>query len=387
MRNRLITITLFASLLHACGGGKTAGEAESIEAPAISGSGFSGLAFGAVNRDRNIRTSRVYFYDFAAGIIKETLSGESGSPALFFKDSKLFVLNRDSGLQNLKIVDNVKSGEAAPSTFDLSQMSPGDPWSLETVVSGKSVLLGAPEAGKLFTFDYTTSDLSEVDTAKLKNKPLRPVGLYRSGSIISLVHSGVKKLAADSYTSDGTQAMFRLQIDTEGGLKFIDEDTTTTEVDGTALKGTNPVLAGADAASQRIVGLCNSIISGCNRAIETFASGKLTSVNDFANGSKFTYQLLNQIAEGPSDQEVYAHVVTDAGEYKLILFNALTLDAVDVHTFSDYNLYGFAYDKGSKTLFVGEAGTLSGTLHIYKSNVLTDTIEIGGVLLSSALVQ
>lgn len=386
MRNQLKIIVLLASALQACGGGTTDGKGETVSAPIISGSNASGLAFSAVNRDRNIRTSRIYYYDFNAGTIKQSLSGESGSPALFYKDNRLFVLNRDSSQQNLRIIEDVKFSGSAAISHDLSSLAPGDPWSLETVTSGKSVVLGAPESGKIHLLDYLTGDLTDIDTSALTHQPLRATGMYRSGSVINVVHSGVKKLAADSYMNDGSQAVYRMQVDANGGISLRNENTATSSIDGTALKATNPVIAGADSSSIRIVGLCNNVISGCHAAIQTFSNGVLSTENDFTNASSFKYQIVNQIVEGQTPQEFYAHVQTPDGQYKLIQFNAATLAAKEVHTFSDYNLYGFAYDKGSDSLFVGEAGSISGSMYIYRNNYLQDEIELGGVLFSSALI-
>lgn len=371
-------------IVSGCGGGTSTDEAEIINGPVISGSLFSGLAFGAINRDRNIRTSRIYYYDFATGRINQTLSGESGSPGVFFKDERLFILNRDSGNQNLKIVDDVKTTPVVPTAIELEGLTAGDPWSLESVTAGKTVLISAPESSKIMLVDYQSGDVSEVDTSIIKNQPVRIVALHRSGAVINAIHSGVKRIAADSYTADNTQAVYRIKIDTAGTPSFTDENTGTTEIDGKALTATNPVFAGANGGALNLVGLCNNVISGCKQSIETYNNGTVTTVNSFA--AAFNYQLVNQVIQGPSSSEVFAHVQTAASEYKIILINTQSLAVKDIHTFSDYNLYGFNYDQGSKTLFIGESGDLSGTLFVYKDQVLTEKVEINGVLSSSSFV-
>ncbi len=384
MHKSLKILVLISLILSGCGGGASTDEAEVINAPVVSGSLFSGLAFGAINRDRNIRTSRIYYYDFATGRINQTLSGESGSPGVFFKDERLFVLNRDSGNQNLKIVDDVKTTPVVPTAIDLDGLTAGDPWSLESVTAGKTVLISAPESSKLMLVDYQSGDVSEVDTSDIKNQPVRVVALHRTGAVINAVHSGVKRIAADSYSADNTQAVFRIKIDTAGIPSFTDENTTTTEIDGKALTATNPVFAGANSGALNLVGLCNNVISGCKPAIETYNNGTVTTVNSFT--SAFNYQLVNQVIQGPSSNEVFAHVQTAASEYKIILINTQSLAVKDIHTFSDYNLYGFNYDQGSKTLFIGESGDLSGTLFVYKDQILAEKVEISGVLSSSSFV-
>ncbi len=384
MHKSLKILVLMSLIMSGCGGGTSTDEAEIINGPVISGSLFSGLAFGAINRDRNIRTSRIYYYDFATGRINQTLSGESGSPGVFFKDERLFILNRDTGNQNLKIVDDVKTTPVVPTAIDLEGLTAGDPWSLESVTAGKTVLISAPESSKIMLVDYQSGDVSEVDTSIIKNQPVRIVALHRSGAVINAVHSGVKRIAADSYTADNTQAVYRIKIDTAGTPSFTDENTGTTEIDGKALTATNPVFAGANGEALNLVGLCNNVISGCKQSIETYNNGTVTTVNSFA--AAFNYQLVNQVIQGPSSSEVFAHVQTAASEYKIILINTQSLAVKDIHTFSDYNLYGFNYDQGSKTLFIGESGDLSGTLFVYKDQVLTEKIEISGVLSSSSFV-
>ncbi len=384
MHKSLKILVLMSLIVSGCGGGTSTDEAEIINGPVISGSLFSGLAFGAINRDRNIRTSRIYYYDFATGRINQTLSGESGSPGVFFKDERLFILNRDSGNQNLKIVDDVKTTPVVPTAIELEGLTAGDPWSLESVTAGKTVLISAPESSKIMLVDYQSGDVSEVDTSIIKNQPVRIVALHRSGAVINAIHSGVKRIAADSYTADNTQAVYRIKIDTAGTPSFTDENTGTTEIDGKALTATNPVFAGANGGALNLVGLCNNVISGCKQSIETYNNGTVTTVNSFA--AAFNYQLVNQVIQGPSSSEVFAHVQTAASEYKIILINTQSLAVKDIHTFSDYNLYGFNYDQGSKTLFIGESGDLSGTLFVYKDQVLTEKVEINGVLSSSSFV-
>ena len=385
MRKILKTLVLMSLIISGCGGGTSTDEAEIITAPTVIGSTFSGLAFGAINRDRNIRTSRIYYYDFSTGRINQTLSGESGSPGVFFKDNRLFVLNRDTGNQNLKVIDDVKTTPVVPTAIDLEGLSAGDPWSLESVTSGKTVLISSPETGKLALVDYVSGEITDVDTSSLKAQPVRVTALQRSGAVINAVHSGVKRLAADSYTADNTQAVYRIKIDANGAPSFTDENTSSVEVDGKALTATNPVLAGVSGSAMTLAGLCNNVISGCKPAIETYNNGAVTTVNSFSSGS-FNYQLVNQIIQGPSASEVFAHVQTASSEYKIILINTANLAVKDIHTFSDYNLYGFNYDQGSKTLFVGESGDQSGTIFIYKDQVLAEQVEISGVLSSSTFV-
>jgi hypothetical protein len=385
MPKSLKILVLMSLIISGCGGGTSTDEAEIVNAPAVIGSTFSGLAFGAINRDRNIRTSRIYYYDFSTGRISQTLSGESGSPGVFFKDNRLFVLNRDNGNQNLKVIDDVKSTPVVPTAIDFQGLTAGDPWSLESVTSGKTILISSPETGKLSLVDYVSGEVTDVDTASLNNQPLRVTALQRSGAVINAVHSGVKRLAADSYTADNTQAVYRIKIDASGALSFTDENTGDVEIDGKALTATNPVLAGINGSAMTLIGLCNNVISGCKSAIETYNNGAVTTVNTFTSNT-FKYQLVNQIIQGPSASEVFAHVQTAANDYKIILINTVNLQVKDIHTFSDYNLYGFNYDQGSKTLFVGESGDQSGTLFIYKDQVLTGEVEISGVLSSSTFV-
>lgn len=386
MYKSLKILPIIVTLIQACGGGKSPEESETIPAPVISSSAYSGFAFSAVNKDRNIRTSRLYFYDFKAGVITEKLAGESGSPGLFFKDSKLFVVNRDSGNQNLKIIDNIKAETIVPASVELEGLLPGEPSSIETVFPGKILMIGAQESEKIFKLDYQSGELVEVDTSNLEIGKIRATGLQRTGSVINVIHSGVKKLAADSYLAEGNQAVFRVKVESEGSTSFIDEDATTSEIDGKPLKATNPVLAGTDGTTLSLIGLCSNIISGCIPAIENYSSGSVTLINDFASTQTFEYQLVNQIIAGPFPDQVYAHVSTPAGEYKIILLNTSTLAVTEVHTFSDYYLYGFNFDKSSNTLLVGEAGDLSGTLFVYQNQVLKEKVELSGVLSSSVFI-
>lgn len=377
----LILLAPLLSILAACGSDSD-GAGTAVEAPVIDNAGIAGMVFAAVNVDPSVRTSRVYYYEFGAGKITEILPSESGNPALFYADGKVFLFNRQADLQNVRVFDPKDTATPLPAATALPSLTAGDPWDIAVVEAGKSVALASALGYSLDILNYQTGALSEVTLPKLSSKVLRAHGLQRSGSHIAVLHSGTDA----SGIADGSQAVFDTQV-TAGTLTFVDGDQNTAEIDGQGLTGTNPTgfLNRDGTGGARIVGLCEKEWSDCVAGTDRMSDIRIDQQTTFAPAD-FPYYYKNQVVDGPASNYVFAHVRNNDNQYQVAKIDLNTKAVSAVHTFPDERLYGIAFDQGSRTLFVGGSSGLKGTLSLYRDDKAVGSLEIDGVLYASAFV-
>ncbi len=376
----LILLVPLLMFLAGCGGGDDAGS-DAIDAPVIDNAGMAGMVFAAVNVDASVRSSRIYYYEFAAGSIKELLPSESGNPALFFTDGKVFLFNRQTDLQNVRVFDPRQTAEI-PNAIQLPDLTAGDPWDVTVVDSGKTVVLASALGESLDILNYQTGQVSEVVLPTLGSKVLRPHALLRSGAHIAVLHSGTDAAG----NSDDTQTVYDTQI-TGGTLAFVDADQTTTVIDGQAVTGSNPVgfVDRDDAGGATIVGLCEKEWSDCTAGSNRMSELRVES-SDLLPAADFPYYYKNQVVDGPASNYVFAHVKDADGKFQVVKIDVQTKAVSTIHTFPDERLYGIAFDQGSRTLFVGGSKGIKGNLALYRDDKSVAALEIDGVLYAAAFV-
>jgi hypothetical protein len=383
---RVLAVAALALLpaLSACGGGGNDGEGAVIDGIAVQGSTRSGLFLAATNPDPSIKTSRLYHYDFASGQLTEVLGAESGNPALFAADGHVFLFNRQPGTIDVRVLDPAAPKATPAAAMALSGVEAGDPWDVATLVSGRALLLASPLGGKLQTLDYTSGAVETVDDAGIASDALRPIGLLRNASKIYALHSAVS--ASDQ--ADGSQQMYVLSPKDDGTAAFVDVTAATAAIDGYPVTASNPSsFVNRSGGNAVVVGLCSESMSDCTAGSDRLADGKLTKARTFESGA-FPYAFVNQIVDGPSDTAVYAHVRSTSDDgYRVIKLDAESGSVQQIHTFADERLYGIAYDKSSKTLFVGGRNGLKGTMTLYRDRDVIGTFELDGVPYSSAFID
>ena len=99
------------------------------------------MLIAATNVDASVKSSFVYYYDFAQGSIRTLLSSATGNPAVFYADGKAFLFDRDAGQNDLRIFDPRSSSVVSPEAVTLPEISSGDPWDVTSLVPGESLLL------------------------------------------------------------------------------------------------------------------------------------------------------------------------------------------------------------------------------------------------------
>lgn len=376
----LILLAPFLGFLTACGSGDGTAASE-VQAPVIDNAGIAGMVFAAVSVDPSVRSSRIYYYEFAAGKITEILANESGNPALFYADNRVFLFNRQSDLQNFRIFDPRQATPIADATA-LPTLTAGDPWDVAVLESGKTVALASALGESLDVLDYTTGTVSEISLPNLKSKTLRPHALLRSGSHIAVLHSGTDA----SGNGDDTQAVYDTQI-TAGALAFVDADQATPVIDGQDLTGTNPTgfVDRDGAGGATIVGLCEKEWSGCKAGANRLNDLRVETTTPFLE-KDFPFYYKNQVVDGPAPSLVYAHVQNVDKQFQVVKIDTQTKAVTTVHTFPDERLYGIAFDQGSRTLFVGGTEGIKGKLALYRDDQTLGSLEIDGVLYAAVFV-
>lgn len=114
--NHPFSLGLFATILSlaaACGN-SGGGESVRIQGPRIEGSTHVGMVFAAVSVDQSLKSSRVYRYEFATGLVVELLPGESGNPGVFAFGDKVLLFNRQAGSDKTVRLVDPKGDDSAP---------------------------------------------------------------------------------------------------------------------------------------------------------------------------------------------------------------------------------------------------------------------------------
>ncbi len=370
MRNQLLLLVFFAIISAACGS-KSGDSGGTVKAPVISGSANHGVLITAVALDQSIKTSRVYYYEFAAGIVREILAAESGDPAVFWADDRAFLFNRQADLLSVRTFNpKTNTGKITEPSRNVDGLTPGDPWDVTTLVAGKSVLLASPHGSKLQSYDYAANTLTD------ESEPvIRPVALLSSGGKIHALSSGVK----DGETADGTQQIIPATVAADGSLTF---------EKAKPIHPSNPSgFLNNSGTTTAVVGLCAAAQSGCVAGADLYApaTGALSTLATF-DAASVPFKYKNKVVNGPSPTSVYAHVETAAQEFEVVRLDLATKAASVVHKFPDYRLFGLAFDDGSKTLFVGGQQDLDGQLVLYRNDQPVGSIALDGVPYNFAFV-
>jgi hypothetical protein len=370
----LFLLPLALPLTTACGK-SNGGASADIEGIAVRGSAYQGMTFAAVNVDQTVGTSRVYHYSFADGAVHEVLPGESGNPAVFYADGRVFLFNRTEGQENFRSFDPRQSAKPPTDATALTGVALGDPWDVAALAPGKTLLLASPLGGELQTLDYTTGTVGSVAADGLATSALRPHALMRVGEKIYVLHDGV----ATSGATDGSQRIYTLTVAADGTPAFQDKD-------GLKLSGSNPT-AFLDQDGQggaTIVGLCGEDWTGCVAGADRLQAGTAVTAYGASGLAGVTY--VNQVVDGPADAVAYAHVKAADGTYQVARLDLDAQTVTKVHAFDGPRLYGIAYDKTSRVLFVAGVDGLRGTLTLYQDDKPLGSFALDGVMYSSTFV-
>ena len=376
-------LILFAALaLAGCGKSDDPAQGD-VTGPVIAGSGVNGMVFAAVNTDPSLQSSKIFYYEFSSGKIHELLGAESGNPALFFTDGRVFLFNRQPGAENFRTFNPITTDPNLAPATNLPDLTVGDPWDVAPANAGKSILVASTLGESLQVLDYVSGIVTTVPTGNLASGQFRPHALYRNGTHIYALHSGVNA----SGDSDDSQQVYTLDVATDGTVTFADQNPTTGVIDGQKLTSSNPTgFVNRDGAGgATIVGLCARDWGDCTAGADTLAGDKVAKGAKFASAD-VPYFYKNQVIDGPAANFVYAHVQTAQGQNKIVKIDVQTKAVTDIHTFADDRLYGMAYDKGSRTLFVGGATGIKGSVTLYRDDKLAGSFDVNGVLYSAAFV-
>lgn len=369
MRNKLIVLAIFTVTNAACGS-KSSDSTAPIKAPIVNSSTNDGVLITAVALDQTIKTSRVYYYEFSTGTVREILSAESGDPAVFWADGRAFLFNRQADLMSVRTFNpKTNRGKITDAAQTLSGVEPGDPWDVTTLVAGKSVLLASPLAGKLQSYDYTADALNDESEAVI-----RPVAFLNTGGKIHTLSSGIK----DGETVDGAQQIIPATVKADGSLAY---------EQGKSIHPSNPSgFANYDGTTAAIVGLC-AAQSGCVAGADQYtpASKSVSALSTFdATSVPFKYK--NKIVNGPTSNTVFAHVEAASSIYEVVKLDLSSQSATVIHRFPDARLFGISFEDSSKTLFVGGLQDLDGQLTLYRNDKAVGSIDLDGVPYNFAFV-
>jgi hypothetical protein len=366
------------SLVAACGKSDDSRDSgDRFAAPVISSSSYRSLFFVGQATDPSIPTSRLYRYDLREGFIQGLSSSESANAALFSDSNKVLLFNRQEGQMGFRVIE--PGPEITVGPVKTLALKPGDPFDIAPLVQGKSVLLGEPLGGNLRILNYQTGEVSSLNLSpELNIDTLRPIGLWREGELISIIHTGLEIQGNGSAASNGSQQIFRLRVSPDGTLTYIDANPTTSVIDGIPLAGSNPSgFLNRNNGRAAVLSLCNARISPCVSGIDLYSKDRVTETQLWNN--LFSYQFLGQIIDGSSDDDVYAHVQTPDRRYLLIKISLSTRSVEEIHTFQDERLYGIAFDSSSKTLFVGGVEDGFGAMRLYKAEKKAEKIQLDSV--------
>jgi hypothetical protein len=378
----LLFLLLLAPL--ACGPSGKDGAATEIEGIPISGSSYHGIAIAATNVEETVKTSRIYYYEFSTGKVLELLGAESGNPAVFFADSRVYLFNRSAEIENFRSFDPKAATITPTEPIALTGITNGDPWDVASLKSGQTLLLASPLGAKLQVLDVTTGVVGDATSSSFASGALRPHALLRQSNKVYIAHGGVDATGA----GDGSQALFSATVTAEGNLAFADADPDTAgEIDGRPLSATNPAgFLNVNSSSALIPGLCFENMPSCDAGADrlNLANGTVTNVSSLTSLSD---KLVSGMTSGQATDSVYAHVKNADGAYNVVNLDVKTKQTSIVHTYSDARLYALAYDASTKTLLVGSRDGLSGALYLYRDGQLFGSFALPSVPYHTALVS
>src|SRR5690606_14982700 len=126
-RNLVICLG-FALVLASCGNSKNDGDAQpTLQGVAIPGSQWHGLAFTAVNVQRDFLDSRLYYYEFATGKVRQLSSGESGHALVFWADDRLLHFNSRKETKDFRAFDPRDESTQVPAATPLASLTAAHP--------------------------------------------------------------------------------------------------------------------------------------------------------------------------------------------------------------------------------------------------------------------
>ena len=379
MAHNLRFLALVTSIVvAACGkSDESRDSGDRFAAPALSSSSYRSLFFIGQTADLSIPTSRLYRYDLREGFIQGLSSSESANATLFSDGNKVLLFNRQEGQTGFRVID--PGPEITIGPVKTLALKAGDPFDIAPIEPGKSVLLGEPLGGNLHILDYQTGEISSLNlSSQLNVDTLRPIGLWRDGELISIIHTGLEIQGNGSAASNGSQQIFRLRISQDGTLTYLDANPTSSVIDGIRIAGSNPSgFLNRSNGRAAILSLCNARISPCISGVDIYSKDRVTETQLWNN--IFSYQFLGQIIDGTSDDDVYAHVQTPDRRYLLIKISLSTRSVEEIHTFQDERLYGIAFDSSSQTLFVGGVEDGFGAITLYQSGKKLEKIPLDSV--------
>lgn len=377
---------LLPLIASACGKSNEVDNKETeILAPIILGSAYQAMLFVGQSVDPSLRTSTLYQYHLNRGSIKSLSTGEAANASLFSDGTNVLLFNRQEEQESFRVITPGRDATVGP-LYPLA-LSPGDPFDLASVTAGESVILAEPLGGKLRFLNYQNAVLSTLNLSqKLAVNPLRPIGLSRAGDQFSVLHTGLTFHRDGSATSDRSQQVFKLRVESNASFSFQDQNTATPEIDGIPLTGTNPSgFLGEQDSKATILSLCSPRIQPCTAAMDTLDAGRVTKSQLWEE--HFPYSFLGQIINGSSVDDVFAHVSSRDGRSLVIKIHLPTRGVEEIHTFADERLYGIAFDVSSGTLFIGGVEEGFGTLTVYPPGKKPEKITFDSVFYRSAFIN
>jgi hypothetical protein len=364
----------------ACGHDDGSAGEETIQGLKIDGAGARGVVIASTSVDASIKASRVYYYEFASGLVRSLGATESSNPAVFWAAGQVHLFNRQAGAINYRAFDPRADAGAFPEATPLAGVAAGDPWAVAPVASGE-LLLASYAGKKLQRLTTATGETADIDAAPI-GAELRPTSVVGSGNAFYVLSSG---LASDE-AADGTQKLYTLQRDATGVISFKDADASTPGVDGQGLSASFPGgVYRFTGDSGLIVGLCPPKVEGCIAGYDRLDAGKVAA-GGALDATKLKYRLTNQVETGPSASEVFAQVDVDDKDHQVIRLNVATGTATKIAALPDGRLYGLAFETTSRTLLMGGVNGVKGSLSLYRDDKLVGSFDVDGVPYSMAFV-
>lgn len=357
--------------LAACGRSSDQGKTETM-GPVVDGSSFAGLIVAATNIDQSVGTSRVYYYEFRTGRVRELLSAEGIDPAVFFTDNRAFLFNRSTDRRTVRIFDPRAEESVLPEEQALSDLAAGDPWDIETLATGKSIVLASLFKDELQVLDLESGTLGNSNVTL---SPGRPRSFLRRDNQLKVLTMG---LTADQKPDGDAEIAFFSTSET-GLIK----QRASIHVPGEGVP--SALLNRDESGGATIVSLCEADNANCQpKAFRLTSAGTL---QPFAfSGTTPPVYSFNKTVDGPSPAIVHAHVSSRSG-FWIIRLDLNTNDREDLVSLGDdERIYGLAFDASAGILFVGGHKGLKGQLTLFKNDKDFGACDLDGVPYSIALV-
>ncbi len=377
-------------LVTGCGlSKKSDDQPDSVAAPVVSGSSKHGLAFSAVPTSSTFRGSTMYYYDFAAGNIRELFTSESDNPFVIALGTKVFFFLRDRTGADFKIIEP-KSTSSIPTTLSIADIEEGDPWDVVTLPNDTSkMLLALRETGRLLLAETQTGKVLDMPDIQWETdgEDFRPIGLAKKGSSIFVLHHGLDS----QKEANNSQRIFVLKNESAGVLAAEDQDASTVGIDGVKLRASNATkFFHTDESSFLTVGLSASWMGSNTSAAAEVFTPDTRKVSLLADLSDLDYEYKGNMTEGDGETVIYAHVKKkDTEDYAVVKFDFSGGEkrATVIEEVSHSSIFGLFFDKSSGTLFVGGKTEGGARLNLYKNDVKTSTVELSKVPYSGAFVD